>query len=127
MERTIAGRSHSSSAAPARRLLRPTISHSCAALPPPRGRRPATRRTNPRSDPPNLSRRPPDMGRVVHFEIHAENPERAIAFYRELFGWEFTRWEGPMPYWLIRTGGAGEPGIDGGLMQRRGGGPTDGQ
>ena len=26
------------------------------------------------------------MPRVVHFEIHAENPERAIAFYQSLFG-----------------------------------------
>ena len=67
------------------------------------------------------------MGRVVHFEIHAADPERAIAFYRELFGWEFKKWEGPMPYWLITTGGAGEPGIDGGLVQRQGGAPTDGQ
>lgn len=65
------------------------------------------------------------MPRVVHFEIHAENPERAVAFYRELFGWEFTRWEGPMEYWLIRTGSAGEPGIDGGLVRRRG--TVDGQ
>jgi predicted enzyme related to lactoylglutathione lyase len=67
------------------------------------------------------------MARVVHFEIHAADPERAIAFYRELFGWEFTRWDGPMPYWLIKTGGSGEVGIDGGLVQRQGGGPLDGQ
>jgi predicted enzyme related to lactoylglutathione lyase len=65
------------------------------------------------------------MGRVIHFEIHAEQPERAIKFYRELFGWEFTRWEGPMPYWLIKTGPDSEPGINGGLIQRRGG--VDGQ
>jgi predicted enzyme related to lactoylglutathione lyase len=29
------------------------------------------------------------MSRVVHFEIHAEKPERAIAFYAALFGWRF--------------------------------------
>jgi len=67
------------------------------------------------------------MARVVHFEIHAADPERAIAFYRELFGWEFTRWEGPMPYWLIKTGGPGETGIDGGMVQRQGAAPADGQ
>ena len=67
------------------------------------------------------------MPRVVHFEIHADDPARAVAFYRELFGWEFTKWEGDWPYWLIRTGGAGDPGIDGGLMQRRGPGPVEGQ
>ena len=35
------------------------------------------------------------MPRVVHFEIHAENPERAIEFYSGLFGWEVMKWEGP--------------------------------
>ena len=34
------------------------------------------------------------MPRPVHFEIQADNPERAIKFYRELFGWEFNQWEG---------------------------------
>jgi hypothetical protein len=59
------------------------------------------------------------MSRPTHFEIHAEQPERAITFYQELFGWQFTSWPGPMPYWLIKTG-EGAPGIDGGLVPRRG-------
>ncbi|MDX1566980.1 MAG: VOC family protein [Longimicrobiales bacterium] len=67
------------------------------------------------------------MSRVVHFEIHAENPERAVQFYQELLGWEFTRWEGPMDYWLVTTGTDEEPGINGGLMERRGPGPEEGQ
>ena len=67
------------------------------------------------------------MPRVVHFEIHAENPERAIAFYGGLFGWSFTKYEGPFDYWLIRTGVEGEPGIDGGLVRRRGASPAHGQ
>lgn len=25
---------------------------------------------------------------IVHFEIPADNPERAAKFYRELFGWD---------------------------------------
>ena len=29
------------------------------------------------------------MPRVVHFEIHADDPERAINFYKSVFGWEF--------------------------------------
>ncbi len=61
------------------------------------------------------------MGRVVHFEIHAENPERAIAFYKDLLQWEFTKWEGPFPYYLIKTGPDGQPGINGGMMQRKSG------
>jgi predicted enzyme related to lactoylglutathione lyase len=60
------------------------------------------------------------MGRVVHFEIHAENPQRAIAFYKGLFGWEITKWDGPMDYWMIRTGPKEHPGIDGGMVLRRG-------
>ena len=64
------------------------------------------------------------MPRPIHFEIQAENVERAIAFYRELLGWEFNQW-GKEPYWLVKTGEKGTPGIDGGLMPRRGPGPAD--
>lgn len=60
------------------------------------------------------------MSRVIHFEIHAENPERAITFYKALFGWEFTLWDGPMDYWLIKTGEDGQPGINGGMLRRHG-------
>ena len=59
------------------------------------------------------------MSRVVHFEIPADNPERAAAFYTDVFGWQFQKWEGPMPYWLITTGQDGQPGINGGLMPRQ--------
>ncbi len=59
------------------------------------------------------------MPRVVHFEIHAENPQRAVDFYTNLFGWQFTQWAG-QEYWLIKTGESTEPGIDGGLLPRRG-------
>jgi predicted enzyme related to lactoylglutathione lyase len=58
------------------------------------------------------------MPRPIHFEIHADEPERAVAFYQKLFGWQFTAWEGPMPYWIIKTGEG--PGIDGGLLPRKG-------
>ena len=67
------------------------------------------------------------MARVIHFEVHAENPERAARFYRELFGWELTRWQGPMDYWVITTGSADQPGINGGLLRRHGPAPIDGQ
>jgi len=66
------------------------------------------------------------MPRPVHFEIHATHPEVAMAFYGALFGWKFTPW-GTAGYWLVKTGEAGEPGIDGGLVQRRGPPPEDGQ
>ncbi len=60
------------------------------------------------------------MSRVVHFEIHAEQPERAIAFYEGVFGWRFDRWPGGEAYWVITTGPDHEPGINGGLVTRRG-------
>jgi predicted enzyme related to lactoylglutathione lyase len=65
------------------------------------------------------------MARVVHFEIHAEDPQRASAFYNGLFQWEFSKWEGPMDYWTIKTGPDGQPGINGGMIRRQG--AIDGQ
>ena len=67
------------------------------------------------------------MSRLVHFEIHASDPERIQRFYRMLFSWQFQSWGGPMEYWLITTGPANEPGINGGLVRRRGAAPTEGQ
>lgn len=66
------------------------------------------------------------MPRVVHFEIHAADPEAVGRFYSGLFGWQFTRW-GETPYWLVQTGPEGQPGINGGLLQRRGPSPAEGQ
>ena len=60
------------------------------------------------------------MSRVIHFEIHAENPERAITFYESMFGWKFNKWDGPIDYWVIVTGPKEVPGIDGGLIRRQG-------
>jgi predicted enzyme related to lactoylglutathione lyase len=64
------------------------------------------------------------MARVVHFEIHATEPEQLIAFYSGLLGWTFTPTQGT-EYWLIGTGPADEPGIDGGLVRRPVPGPAD--
>ena len=58
------------------------------------------------------------MPRVVHFEVDAKKPERAIRFYEEVFGWRIEKWKGPMDYWLIMTGKEKEPGINGGLSIR---------
>ena len=60
------------------------------------------------------------MPRVVHFEIHAGDPTRAVGFYEKVFGWTFQKWEGPTEYWLVTTGPDDQPGINGGLMPRRG-------
>ena len=65
------------------------------------------------------------MSRVVHFEIHADDLERAMKFYNAVFEWDFTKWESEEsdPYWLIATGPKSEPGIDGGLSKRQGSTP----
>ncbi len=61
------------------------------------------------------------MGRVVHFEIHAADCDRAERFYRRVFGWEVRRTEGaPVDYRLVTTGADGEVGINGAIVERRG-------
>jgi len=70
---------------------------------------------------------------VVHFEIHASEPQRLVDFYSQLLGWRFTQF-GDTPYWVIDTGDgaignvAGQPGmgINGGLTQRQGPPPQQG-
>jgi predicted enzyme related to lactoylglutathione lyase len=69
---------------------------------------------------------------VVHFEIHASDPQRLIDFYSGLLGWTFTRF-GEMEYWAIdtgegsiRNGVASGGGINGGLTKRRGPAPEVG-
>lgn len=57
------------------------------------------------------------MFRPVHFEIHAENTERAMQFYTDIFGWRFSKF-GDHDYWSVVTGEDNQPGINGGLMKR---------
>ena len=59
------------------------------------------------------------MNRVVHFEIQAEDPRRAMHFYKAIFGWNFQKW-GEQDYWMIMTAekDSKEPGINGGLLPR---------
>jgi predicted enzyme related to lactoylglutathione lyase len=63
------------------------------------------------------------MGRVIHFEIHADDVDRAERFYTDVFGWEVQKFGGPIDYRLLNTGPQSESGIDGALVERRG---TDG-
>jgi predicted enzyme related to lactoylglutathione lyase len=66
------------------------------------------------------------MSRVIHFEIHASDPEALIDFYAALLGWTFAKQE-TMDYWLIETGRADQPGINGGLVRRPVAGPAESQ
>lgn len=61
------------------------------------------------------------MARVAHFEVHCEDPRRAMDFYGKCFGWTFQSY--PLDgaeYWLVTTGPDDVPGINGGLLRRPG-------
>jgi predicted enzyme related to lactoylglutathione lyase len=58
------------------------------------------------------------MPRPIHFEILAENPERAVAFCREALGWEISTWGSAQAYWLVTTGPDTARGINGAIMGR---------
>jgi len=64
------------------------------------------------------------MTGVVHFEIHATDPESLGAFYAEVFGWS-VRAIPQLDYWLFEVGEGG--GIGGGMLKRRGERAPDGQ
>jgi uncharacterized protein len=63
-------------------------------------------------------------GRVVHFEVPFDDPDRARSFYREVFGWQIQEMA-DMGYNMVSTGPAGtdgmpsEPGFIGGGMMKR--------
>jgi len=69
------------------------------------------------------------MGRVLHFEIHVDDMERAKKFYGEVFGWTFEDWSdyAGMPYFGAVTGDEGELGINGALIKRQGPAPVQNQ
>jgi len=58
------------------------------------------------------------MSKVVHFELPADDPKRAIAFYEKVFGWTVTKTDLPMDYWLVAAGPDDEPGINGAILPR---------
>ncbi len=53
---------------------------------------------------------------IAHFAIHADDCQRAKAFYENVFGWTFEPW-GPPEFWRIHT----SPGaaVHGALQKRR--------
>jgi uncharacterized protein len=68
------------------------------------------------------------MPRPVHFELQADDVERAKRFYEDAFGWSFQDYSAVTnsPYWGVTTGEEGEPGINGGLQPRPAPAPGDG-
>ena len=57
--------------------------------------------------------------RPIHFELQADDAERAKKFYEAALGWKIDKSNMPgvgMDYWMINTGEG--PGINGGLYKR---------
>jgi predicted enzyme related to lactoylglutathione lyase len=60
---------------------------------------------------------------IIHFEIPAENVEKLMKFYKELFGWKMQKVQW-MDYWLVETvpvNKQGTPirqGVNGGMYQK---------
>ncbi|HNT72435.1 MAG TPA: VOC family protein [Methanothrix sp.] len=54
------------------------------------------------------------MSSIVHFEIPAEDLQRAKKFYSSLFGWKTQSWQDMEDYMIIDTYGVG-----GGMMKRK--------
>jgi len=64
-------------------------------------------------------------GKVVHFEVPADDVDRAVSFYDKAFGWRIASWPGN-EYHLVTTvetdenGMPTEPGgINGGMLKRQ--------
>ena len=60
-----------------------------------------------------------NKGRVIGFELSSQEPEKAVQFYSNVFGWEIA--EPQWDYWAITSGQNENKGINGGI----GKGPDD--
>ena len=60
------------------------------------------------------------MGSIIHFDISADDVQRARKFYEQLFGWKIEKFPtGQQEYYLIETETAtGEKGVSGGIAKR---------
>lgn len=59
------------------------------------------------------------MPTIVHFDISADDIERAKEFYEELFEWKIASIPGPVPYYLIETTDVdGKESVGGGIAKR---------
>ena len=55
---------------------------------------------------------------LASFAIHADDVQRCRRFYEAVFGWRFQPW-GPPDFYLVHTGDARAPGIQGLLHKRQ--------
>jgi len=60
------------------------------------------------------------VGKVVNFHLPADDVERAAAFYREVFGWEFQSFpNSPVPYLVYQPNGDAGAGVPAAITQRQ--------
>ncbi|MGB2694969.1 MAG: VOC family protein [Dehalococcoidia bacterium] len=59
------------------------------------------------------------MPNIQHFEVLADDVERAKNFYESAFGWRFNRWGAEDNFYQIRTGPQDNPGTMGAVAPRR--------
>jgi predicted enzyme related to lactoylglutathione lyase len=60
------------------------------------------------------------MPPIVHFDLPADDLERAKKFYEKLFDWKFNKVPMPTPFYLIETKDLnGNPAVGGGMGKRR--------
>ena len=65
-----------------------------------------------------MPRKKQNSHKIIHFEIPAKNPKKSMDFYTKALGWEFTQWEGPIPYWFTKGGPKSRPGIEGAIAKK---------
>jgi predicted enzyme related to lactoylglutathione lyase len=59
------------------------------------------------------------MPKIMHFEVGADDPKRAMEFYEKVFGWKYEKYgDSSMDYWLVMAGEKAEPGINGAIQKR---------
>lgn len=59
------------------------------------------------------------MATIVHFDVPAEDMERAKNFYSKLFNWKIERMPGPMEYYgITTTDEKGQDSIGGGMGKK---------
>jgi predicted enzyme related to lactoylglutathione lyase len=64
------------------------------------------------------------MPTIHHFEIPADDAERAQKFFKDVFGWSMQKWINPEKpdhdYWFFETqDDNGNKGLSGGMMKRQ--------
>jgi uncharacterized protein len=58
------------------------------------------------------------MPKVIHFELPAADPERAVKFYADVFGWKSEKWDGPQDYWMLLPSDDYKADVTGGVMRQ---------